>query len=265
MTNDNLKGETEKRMYLLLIFLMTLIIPLITIPAELRRGSASPYRTVIHAALYSSAAALVVFAAASLSGESVYRQLSAAVEDIAGLLAQDSTVIDMLGLEEASMDEKTDMFIGMYQQVFNALPASIMTFSAAAAYFEYLIISKVKKAHIPHTALMPAFREFSLPGGAVWGILLMYIASWIMTSTELLPNDLLYVNMDLIFDFVLSLQGISVILMLFHMKRIPKAIGVAAVVILWITVIGRWLLVLLGMLDIILGLKFRIQNNRPGR
>ena len=81
----------------------------------------------------------------------------------------------------------------------------------------------------------------------------------------MLPNDLLYVNMDLIFDFVLSLQGISVVFMLFHMKKLPKTIAVIVIVILWGTYMGRWLLVLLGMFDIILGLKIRIQNGRSGR
>ena len=117
----------------------------------------------------------------------------------------------------------------------------------------------------PGVRLMPKFREFTLPGGAIWGILIMYMVSWLMTSAEMLSDDLLYVNMDLIFDFVLSLQGISVVFMLFHMKKLPKAVAVIIIIVLWGTYMGRWMLVLLGMFDILLGLKTRIQSGRSRR
>ena len=81
----------------------------------------------------------------------------------------------------------------------------------------------------------------------------------------MLSDDLLYVNMDLIFDFVLSLQGISVVFMLFHMKKLPKAVAVIIIIVLWGTYMGRWMLVLLGMFDILLGLKTRIQSGRSRR
>ena len=48
-------------MYLLLIFLMSFIIPLVFLPTMIKKGTESPYRTVLYAALISSAAALAVF------------------------------------------------------------------------------------------------------------------------------------------------------------------------------------------------------------
>lgn len=68
-------------------------------------------------------------------------------------------------------------------------------------------------------------------------------------------------NVNYVFDFAFSLQGISVILMLAHMKRLPKVAGVIAAVVLWLTSIGKSILVILGMVDMIMGLKMRIQAN----
>lgn len=252
-------------MYLLLIFLMSFIIPLVFLPTMIKKGTESPYRTVLYAALISSAAALAVFAAAAMTGESVYSQLNSAIRGMADTLAGDDSIADMLNMGDAAADERADMYVNLYQEVFKSLPASIMTFNAVIAYFEYIILSRTMKVKNTGVRLMPKFREFSLPAGAIWGIMIMYLISWIMAEAEMLPNDLLYVNMDLIFDFVLSLQGISVVFMLFHMKKLPKTIAVIVIVILWGTYMGRWLLVLLGMFDIILGLKIRIQNGRSGR
>ena len=45
-----------------------------------------------------------------------------------------------------------------------------------------------------------------------------------------------------------------------HMKRIPKAIGIIAAVILWMTYFGRMALLLIGMIDLVFGIKKRIQG-----
>ena len=252
-------------MYLLLIFVMSLFVPLAVLPGMIKRGMQSPYRIVLYAALSSSAAALLVLIVASASGESVYGQISAAVNEMAGVLADNETMIDVLGMKDITAGERTDLIVKLYQETFKALPASIMTFNAVVAYFEYILLSRIMKNANPGVRLMPKFREFTLPGGAIWGIIIMYMVSWLMTSAEMLSDDLLYVNMDLIFDFVLSLQGISVVFMLFHMKKLPKAVAVIIIIVLWGTYMGRWMLVLLGMFDILLGLKTRIQSGRSGR
>lgn len=252
-------------MYLLLIFLMSFIIPLAVLPAMIKKGAESPYRIVLNAAIISSAAALAVFAAASMTGESVYGQLSSTIGAMADMLATDNSIAEMMNLGDTSVGERADIYVKLYQEVFESLPASIMTFNAVTAYFEYILLSRTLLTRNPGVRTMPKFREFSLPAGAIWGIMIMYLISWLLTTTETLPNDLLYVNMDLIFDFVLSLQGISVVFMLFHMKKLPKAVAVIVIIVLWGTYMGRWMLVLLGMFDIILGLKIRIQNGRSGR
>ena len=169
-------------MYLLLIFLMSFIIPLAVLPAMIKKGAESPYRIVLNAAIISSAAALAVFAAASMTGESVYGQLSSTIGAMADMLATDNSIAEMMNLGDTSVGERADIYVKLYQEVFESLPASIMTFNAVIAYFEYIILSRTMKVKNTGVRLMPKFREFSLPAGAIWGIMIMYLISWIMAE-----------------------------------------------------------------------------------
>lgn len=252
-------------MYLTIIMFLSVIIPVIIMPRKIVLRAESPYKIVLHASLFSSAAALLVFIFASTTETSIYEQIYQITEAAVNTLLQDQTALELLGMQELGADEQQDMLMKLYMSFFDGLPIAIMIFNVIAAYFEYMIMSKLMSRRISHIKLIPPLREFNLPPGAVWGVMLMYLAAFLLTHAEIMPNDLLYVNMSGIFDFVLTLQGMSVVLMLFHMKRLPKVLGYVVVIFIWGISIGRWLLVFIGMFDIILGLKVRMQNSTPRR
>lgn len=131
--------------------------------------------------------------------------------------------------------------------------------SVVFAYLEYIILSKIM-ARQQKRNMMPPFREFSLPGGAMMGIVGMYLAAWILTEAGVFSNNMMYMNIDFLFDFAFSIQGVSVVLMFCHMKRLPKILGAVAAVILWMTYIGKMFLVIIGMFDLMFNFKGRIQN-----
>ena len=107
---------------------------------------------------------------------------------------------------------------------------------------------------------MPKFREFSFPGGALTGVVIMYLLTWVMTQSGIFTNNMMYINMDFLFDFTFSIQGVSVVLMFCHMKRMPYVLGIIIAVILWMTLIGRAVLVMTGMIDLMFGLKGKIRG-----
>ena len=252
-------------MYLLLIFFLIIVVPLIVMPKNILTGNGTPYGIVLRAALCVSTAALAVFVAASLTGQGVFAQVQDAVEDLAKTLAADQNVADMFGLADASGQERTRFFTELYSGIFELLPVDIMIWGAVVAYAEYALLSRILKRRMPAVKRLPPLREFSFPRNSVTGVVLMYLLSWILTITGILSNDLLYVNMNFLFDFVFSLQGVSAVLMFFHMKRVPKAIGIIIALLIWMIVIGRMMLVLLGMLDLLLNMKARIQGGSSGR
>ena len=65
-------------------------------------------------------------------------------------------------------------------------------------------------------------------------------------------------NIQNLFEAAFALQGTSFLLMLFLMKRVPKGISAVVAILAWIVPFGKSLLFLMGIADIILGLRLRI-------
>ena len=108
---------------------------------------------------------------------------------------------------------------------------------------------------------MPKFREFSVPSGAVFVLIGIYLLVWMLTATETFSDNSYYVNIDLLFDFVFFLQGMSAVFMLFYLKRIPSGFALVLCIVLWNIYIGRTMIVVIGMFDVIFGLKGKMLAN----
>lgn len=246
-------------MYLLLIYFLILIIPLIVMPKHIRLGTLSPYRTVMQATLVTTAAAAIVFMAASMAGQGLFAQMKELTDDMARELAGNPMIADAFSQTSVSEADRAKMFEQIYDQTFAVMPACIMTMGAVVAYIEYMIMARLMGKRRPVKKL-PKFREFSLPHSAFMGIMGMYLLTWILTETGVFSDNMMYANINFIFDFAFSIQGLSVVLMLCYAKRLPKALGIVAAVILWMTFIGKTLLVILGMMDLIFNFKERLLN-----
>ena len=175
-------------------------------------------------------------------------------------LANNPMVEDSLNLASVSKADRIEFISGLYKSAFAVMPATIMAMSAVVSYIEYIIISKIMSRRVATVRRMPKFREFTWPGSALMGIMGMYLLSWLLTKTGVFADSMVYMNIDFLFNFMFSLQGVSVVFMFCHMKRIPKVIGVIAAVILWMTYFGRMALLLIGMIDLVFGIKKRIQG-----
>lgn len=252
-------------MYFSLIFLLILIIPLLVMPKHMLAGNRTPYGIVLKAVLVIGAAVAVIFMLASTSGESLYGQMRGFVTLVSEEAAKNPAVTELLGLSEVSEEERLSMFIELYSRSMKQLPVCILLIGAITAYLEYLFLARSMEKARRSVEKMPKFREFSFPGGTAMGIMAMYLLAWVMTQTSMTADDTLYLNIDLLFDLVFSLQGISVVLMFTHLRRWPKATGIIAVIAIWITSFGQMMLVLLGLVDLMMGIKGRIRGKSAGR
>lgn len=247
-------------MYLLLIYLLIPIVPLIIMPRYIKTGSMSPYRTVMQAVLFTTASAAVVFMAASIGGPGLFAQLQEMSETLSKELASNPMIIDAFKQMSADQDSISSIIEEIYSQAFAVVPATVMAMSAVAAYIEYIIMSKIMGRRRA-VKKMPAFREFSFPHSAFMGIMAMYFITWILTQTGVFSDNMMYANINFLFDFVFSIQGISLVLMFCHAKKIPKALGAAAAVVLWVTFLGKTVLVMMGMFDLIFNFKARLLSS----
>ena len=50
-----------------------------------------------------------------------------------------------------------------------------------------------------------------------------------------------------------------------HMKRIPKPVGVIIAIVMWMIYLGRLVLLMVGMFDLIFGIKGKIQGRSARR
>lgn len=247
-------------MYFTLIFFLMLIMPVIVMPKYMIAGPFSPHRIVIQATIVIAICIMVMFMVASNTGEGLYAQAQAAVDMLSQQAASIPQLTDMLGIADLSKEEQIDAIARVYDRASIQIPISLLFMGAVIAYLEYLIISKLiaKKAEVKK---MPKFRELTFPQGTAMAVMLMYLAAWIIYNDGSAFGEMLYLNIDQLFDIVFSLQGVSVVLMLFYLKRLPNVAGVVAAVIMWATSIGRMLLVMIGIADLMLGLKARMRGS----
>lgn len=229
-------------------------------PGYIRTGRMSPYRTVMQATLIVTVMTVIVFMVASMTGEGIFAQLQELIDDMAKELAKNPMIEDSLNLASVSKADRVEVISAIYKSAFAVMPATIMAMSVVVSYIEYIIISKIMSRRVTTVRRMPKFREFTWPGSALMGIMGMYLLSWLLTKTGVFADSMVYMNIDFLFNFMFSLQGVSVVLMFCHMKRIPKAIGIIAAVILWMTYFGRMALLIIGMIDLIFGIKKRIKG-----
>ena len=228
-------------MYLLMILFITVVAPFLVMPRYITKGGRNPYDVVLISVITICAAAAVIFMGASMVGDGVLSQLHGSVEEISKAAAQDPTVIKALKLESHDMAER----------------ACIMILSCLTSYIAYLILSK-SLSRRGEVSRMPRFREFDMPNTAVFVLVAIYMIVWLATMTGSVENSAFYTNMDLLFDFVMYLQGASVIFMLFYVKHIPKGFALALTIVLWNIYMGRSIIVMLGIFDLIFSFKYRL-------
>lgn len=251
-------------MYFSLIFFLMLIIPVVVMPKYMLAGVQSPWRIVLRATLVITAAIMVVFMVAASTGEGVYSQAQSVVGMMSEQSAANTQLSEALGFSETSEEERIDFFTQIYNRGLQQMPVTFMFLGAVTAYLEYLLLSRLlaKRANVKK---MPGFREFSFPHGTAMAVMLMYLVAWLMSAAETESGKMLYLNINMLFDLIFSLQGISVVLMFFYLKRLPHAAGIAVAAVMWVTAIGKMVLVLLGLTDMMMGVKARIRGRNAGK
>ena len=247
-------------MYLSIIFLLTLIIPFLIMPKYIRDGIISPYKVVLMSTLTIAAAATAVFMSAHFTGVDIYQQLYEIAKMISSEAARNPMIIEGLNIAGVSEAARTEMFMQIYEAGLMSLPTSIIFTGAVVSYIAYIILSRIiGRRH--QVNRMPKFREFSFGYGTALAMMLMYVISWLMLESEMAAGELMYVNINMLFDLVFSLQGVAVVMMFFHFKKAPQAVAVVVCIFMWLTSIGKMFLVLMGMADLIIGLRVKMGGN----
>ena len=233
-------------MYTTLILLGILVFPIPSLVLCIRRGL-NPYNGVLNAAVSVGLSSVLIFIFATVSGTSVAAELEANYEAAMPMLLQS------LPDQEVALRQIIDIAISDF-------PSTILLMGAVVAYLEYLILSKFVRNGDRGAWQMARLREFSWPRNGIYGWLLIFVMSWLVGLTDFPDGDLVMLNVQNIFEAVFALQGTSLLLMFFFMKKVPRGLGPLLAILAWILPMGKSLLFLLGIADIMFGLRTRISQ-----
>lgn len=245
-------------MYLTLISFLIVLLPVPIILRMMAKHTA-PFRAVLAGVLAAAAGTAAVMIIAAQSGQSVFSEMQEGIREITKALSENASLAEAMDIQDKSAAQRMAFFDEYYQTAAKALPASMCIMASVVSYLEYIILSKIYKpggTAIPMTPM----RQLDLPRSALMAWALMYLLSWVLTTAEVFPNDILYININVLFDFVFCLQGISVLFYFVYQKKAPRAIAVILILFFMSTVFGKFVLLILGFADLILGLKRRQIN-----
>ena len=129
-----------------------------------------------------------------------------------------------------------------------------------ASYVEYIILSRFVKTDGLTAIPMTKMQEFDLPRRLITLWCLIYIVMLILSTTEAFEGSIILMNVNMLFDIAFCLQGISVIFMLCHTRRIPRVIPAVLMVLILVFGLCRNIVMLLGFVDLLFGLKYRMKQ-----
>ena len=241
-------------MFSLSLFLLIIVIPFVTMPRDIRSNSVSPYFAVVRAVLTTMVALIAVMAMAKFTGNPLFEMYHDSVVRISEAILNDSGLRDMVGLTDVDDAEAKKSLIEFYDKIAMKMPGYLLLLTTIVCYFDYIILSRSQAKRQP-VQLMPKFKEFSFPSSTVMAMVIMYFLAWFISKGGMEGGESIFLNINYLFDMVFCIQGASVIFMYFDLKRVPKAVPVILIIFLWNAYLLRELVVIIGIMDLIFGLK----------
>ena len=166
-------------------------------------------------------------------------------------------MMGMKGLEQDAIQLALDNVKEMTKLAF---PGTLIVFCMVIAYLNYAAISWVIHRSGRRISILPPFRAFSLPKNIIIGSLIIYLLSYITVNMGIIDKNLIMFNLELLFTFVFSIQGLAVIFYFGHSKKIPKIVLVMVSAIFIFTWLGQTFLFLLGLTDVVLDIRKRFSQ-----
>lgn len=243
-------------MYELLILLIIFIIPIPVMMRHMLAGR-SAYRGIVEGSLTAVTGVTVVFLVFwAVTGATFFEVLNTGLSQITLKDMIDSGYYTM-GMKDADADTMQTMFEHVKEVMKLAVPGFLIVVSMVVAYLNYATISWFVGKTGRRIASLPPFRAFSLPKNIVLGSLLIYLLAYLSASTGLIDKSLLMFNLELLFTFVFSIQGLAVMFYFGYWKKIPKVVVLVVAAIFVFTWLGQTFLFMLGLTDIVLDIRKR--------
>ena len=245
-------------MYTLLILLVMIFIPIPVMMRYMLSGR-NAYRGILEGSLSAIMGVSLIFLVFwAMTGVTFFEALTHSLNQI--------NVSDMnmggyyFGMKELSPDTMERAFDSMKEMMKLAVPGTLIVFCMVIAYANYAAISWFIRKTGKKVSALPPLRAFSLPKNILIGSLIVYLLSYITVNMGIIDKGLMMFNLEMLFTFVFSIQGLAVIFCFGYIKKIPKFVLLIISAIFIFTWLGQTFLFLLGLSDIVLNIRKRISQ-----
>ncbi|MCI8631661.1 MAG: DUF2232 domain-containing protein [Firmicutes bacterium] len=245
-------------MYFLMIFAFIFIVPIIVIVWNLKKN-VSPYQTLFESIVLTSMVVIaILFSAFIDSGVSLGDQLMGIIKEAAGFLAGTEEFVKAAGIGNMTYDERVSLIVSAYGMMNSMLPSTVLISGTLVSYFLYMIISKMYKSVGGKPAELVPLKFFRWPPNTMTGFLAMFLLSFVIGLLPAFEGMQIYMNISVIFEFVIAVQGLGFVFLIFDMKKIPKAFAVVVGIIGMATSFGRMILFAVGAFDYMINMRGRM-------
>lgn len=228
-------------MYTGLLLLCAVLVPIPLIIAAIRKKE-DPYKACVDGAIGAGVAMVLVYILAAQGGSGIGQEIALAGEEMTKMLPSDQR--DAVG--------------ALFEKSADGIPGTMLILAALCSYGEYILLSRIVKTGGEHGLKMPPIRELHLSRSVIRGWLIIIILSWVIRFSGFSGGTLVMVNVNILFEFTFALQGISLLFLWTHLKKVAKAVPVIATILLWFLPAGMTLLFIAGLADLFVGLRKRI-------
>jgi len=243
-------------MYTLLILGIMILLPIPVMMKYMLAGR-SAYRGILEGSFSAITGVTLVFLLFwAMTGVTFFEVLNSTLSQI-NVEDMNPSSYYMMGMKELEPDAMLRALESMKEMAKLAFPGTLIVFSLVIAYLNYAVISWFINKSGRKISALPPFRAFSLPKNILIGTVIIYLLSYITANMGIIDKDLLMFNLELLFTFIFSVQGLAVIFYFGHLKKIPKVILFIVSGIFMLTWIGQTFLFLLGLTDVVLNIRKR--------
>lgn len=246
-------------MFLNLLIIVMLVAPF---PAIYRAISKriKPYSAVGYGITAGTVAILAIFALAFLHGESFGAQMEARIDQMVGLIMQNKELLANVGLDEISKAKAISELTEMYKSMAILLPSVLIIFTAIISYIEYNILVKIRYSQTGRYRPYAYIRNYALRNNDVMGWFIIYLISYLMKFAGIGIGEVAVMNINVMVNTVISIQAMGLIFFVTYIKQRPRIFAVVISVCLWIIPMGKSILFMLGIFDLIINLRARIEE-----
>ncbi|MBR0598341.1 DUF2232 domain-containing protein [Sinanaerobacter chloroacetimidivorans] len=247
-------------MYTLIILVAILIVPIPVMIKYMLAGK-SAYRGVLEGILSAMIAVSMVFLLFwAITGQTIFHAMETILNQISVSDMNLMQRYEMLGITNVDPAELQTTLDNVKETMMLAVPGSIILCASVFAYINYKIISWILRKSGKRAAMLPPFWAFSLPKSIMLGSILIYLLSYLAAGAGIIDKNIIMYNMQMLFIFIFSVQGLAVVFYYGYLKRTPRLLVWIISVIFIVTWIGQTFLFLLGLSDIALDIRKRFSQ-----